>query len=273
MRTANPALNSKVFGRSGGRAYGSDSTGKAEAPGSYSAIVDSTVMTVQGAVLKTGFLTLLLGAAAVYTWDMSYKYAAAGNTAAIMPWLWGGMLGGLVLALVTIFVPRVSPFTSPLYAIAEGLFLGAISAYFEMMHPDIAFQAVGLTFCTLFAMLLLYTTGVIRATPAFQRGLMAATLGIMLVYLMTFVLGFFDVNIPYVHAASVGGSGWIGIGFNLFVVVIAALNLVLDFDLIEEGAKRRAPKYMEWYAAFGLLVTLVWLYIEILRLLSRIRNR
>ena len=251
MRTANPALNSKVFDRSEG-------------------MVDSTVMTVQGAVLKTGFLTLLLGAAAVYTWNKTYQ---AQSMAEIQPWLWGGMIGGLVLALITIFVPRISPITSPFYAIAEGLFLGAISAYFEMMYKGIAFQAVGLTFCTLFAMLLLYTNGVIRATPAFQRGLMAATMGIMLVYLMTFVLGFFGVNIPYIHSASVGGSSWIGIGFNLFVVAIAALNLVLDFNLIEEGARRRAPKYMEWYSAFGLLVTLVWLYIEILRLLSRLRNR
>ena len=254
MRTANPALNSRMFDRSEG-------------------MVDSTVMTVQGAVLKTGFLTLLLGAAAVFTWNKTYLAAQAGNMAAIQPWIWGGMIGGLVLALITIFVPRISAITSPFYAVAEGLFLGAISAYFEMMYPGIAFQAVGLTFCTLFGMLLLYTTGVIRATPAFQRGLMAATMGIMLVYLMTFVLGFFGVNIPYVHSASVGGSSWIGIGFNLFVVAIAALNLVLDFNLIEEGAKRRAPKYMEWYSAFGLLVTLVWLYIEILRLLSRLRSR
>ena len=251
MRTANPALNSKVFDRSEG-------------------MVDSTVMTVQGAVLKTGFLTLLLGAAAVFTWNKTYQ---AQSMAEIQPWLWGGMIGGLVLALITIFVPRISAITSPFYAIAEGLFLGAISAYFEMMYKGIAFQAVGLTFCTLFGMLLLYSTGVIRATPAFQRGLMAATMGIMLVYLMTFVLGFFGVNIPYIHSASVGGSSWIGIGFNLFVVAIAALNLVLDFNLIEEGARRRAPKYMEWYSAFGLLVTLVWLYIEILRLLSRLRSR
>ena len=249
MRTANPALNSKAFGRVEG-------------------MVDSTVMTVQGAVLKTGFLTILLGGAAVYTWDITYKYAAAGDMAAIQPWLWGGIISGLVLALITIFAPEASPFTSPLYAIAEGLFLGALSAIFEMQYPGIAFQAVGITFCTLFAMLLLYTTGVIRATPAFRRGIMAATFGIMLIYLLTWVLRMFSIGIPYIH-----GSGLVGIGFSLFVVVIAAMNLVLDFDLIEEGAKRRAPKYMEWYAAFGLLVTLVWLYIEILRLLSKLRSR
>ena len=243
MRTSNPALNSKAFGRVEG-------------------MVDSTVMTVQGAVLKTSFLTILLGGAAIYTWHLT---KAGENT---MPWLWGGMLGGLVLALITIFAPKASPFTSPLYAIAEGLFLGALSALYDEAYQGLPFQAVGLTFCTLFAMLLLYTTGVIRATPAFQRGIMAATCGIMLIYLLTWVLSFFGINMPLIH-----GNGLVGIGFSLFVVGIAALNLVLDFNLIEEGAKRRAPKYMEWYAAFGLLVTLVWLYLEMLRLLSKLRSR
>ena len=248
MRTANPALNSRAFGRVEG-------------------MVDSTVMTVQGAVLKTGFLTILLGGAAVYTWHL----AKTGGNA--MPWLWGGMLGGLVLALITIFAPKASPFTSPLYAIAEGFFLGALSAYYDARFPGLPIQAVCLTFCTLFAMLLLYTTGVIRATPAFRRGIMAATFGIMLIYLLTFVVRMFGGELPYIGVDSAGGADWIGIGFNLFVVVIAAMNLVLDFDFIEEGAKRRAPKYMEWYAAFGLLVTLVWLYLELLRLLSRLQRR
>ena len=188
--------------------------------------------------------------------------------AAIQPWLWGGLIAGLVLALITIFAPKAAPFTSPLYALAEGLFLGALSAFVEMQYPGIAFQAVGLTFCTLFAMLVLYTTGVIRATPAFRRGIMAATFGIMMIYLLSWILRMFGVEVPYIH-----GSGLVGIGFSLFVVVIAAMNLVLDFDLIEEGAKRGSPKYMEWFAAFGLLVTLVWLYIEILRLLSKLRQR
>ena len=248
MRTANPALNSRAFGRVEG-------------------MVDSTVMTAQGAVLKTGILTILLGGAAVYTWHL----AKVGDNA--MPWIWGGMLGGLALALVTIFAPKASPFTSPLYAIAEGLFLGALSALYDKRFPGLPIQAVGLTFCTLFAMLLLYTTGVIRATPAFRRGIMAATFGIMLIYLLTFVVRMFGGELPYIGVNSEGGADWIGIGFNLFVVVIAAMNLVLDFDFIEEGAKRRAPKYMEWYAAFGLLVTLVWLYLELLRLLSRLQRR
>ncbi len=249
MRTANPALNSRMFGRAEG-------------------MVDSAAMTVEGTALKAGFLTLLLGAAAVYTWDKTFQYVEAGNAAAIQPWLWGGLIAGLVLALITMFAPKAAPFTSPLYALAEGLFLGALSAFVEMQYPGIAFQAVGLTFCTLFAMLVLYTTGVIRATPAFRRGIMAATFGIMMIYLLSWILRMFGVEVPYIH-----GSGLVGIGFSLFVVVIAAMNLVLDFDLIEEGAKRGSPKYMEWFAAFGLLVTLVWLYIEILRLLSKLRQR
>ena len=251
MRTANPALNSKMFGRAEG-------------------MVDSAAMTVEGTALKAGFLTLLLGAAAVYTWDKTVQYAEVGNAAAIQPWLWGGLIGGLALAVITMFAPKAAPFTSPLYALAEGLFLGALSAFVEMQQPGIVFQAVGLTFCTLFAMLALYTTGVIRATPAFKRGIMAATFGIMMIYLLSWILRFpiFGIEVPYIHS-----SDWIGIGFSLFVVVIAAMNLVLDFDLIEEGAKRRAPKYMEWYAAFGLMVTLVWLYLEILRLLYKIKER
>jgi uncharacterized YccA/Bax inhibitor family protein len=158
--------------------------------------------------------------------------------------------------------------TAPLYAVLEGLVLGGLSATFEARFPGIVIQAVGLTFGTLFALLLAYKSGVIKATENFKLGVVAATGGIALVYLAGFVLGFFGVSIPYIH-----GSGTIGILFSLVVVVIAALNLVLDFDFIESGAASGAPKYMEWYAAFGLLVTLIWLYLEILRLLAKLRSR
>jgi len=173
-----------------------------------------------------------------------------------------------VLALVTTFKKTWSPVTAPLYALVEGFFLGAISAMFNARFEGIVFQAVLLTFCTLFALLFAYRSGLIKATENFKLGVVAATGGIALVYLATIVLGFFGIKIPMIH-----DSGIVGIGFSLFVVVIAALNLVLDFDFIENGVEQGAPKYMEWYGAFGLMVTLVWLYIEFLRLLSKLQSR
>jgi len=169
---------------------------------------------------------------------------------------------------VTVFKKEWSPVTAPMYALVEGFFLGAISAVFEARFPGIVFQAVLLTFGTLFALLVAYRSGLIKVTENFKLGVVAATGGIALLYLASFVLGFFNINVPVIHEA----SGW-GIAFSLFVVVVAALNLVLDFDFIENGAAARAPKYMEWYGAFGLMVTLVWLYVEFLRLLSKIQQR
>ena len=176
--------------------------------------------------------------------------------------------GGLILALVTTFKKEWAPVTAPLYALVEGFFLGAISAMYELRFDGIVFQAVALTFGTLGALLLAYRSGLIKATENFKLGVVAATGGIFLIYLVTFVLGFFGVNVPFVHE-----SGLLGIGFSLFVVVVAALNLVLDFDFIESGVDAGAPKYMEWYGAFGLMVTLVWLYVEFLRLLSKLQSR
>jgi uncharacterized YccA/Bax inhibitor family protein len=181
----------------------------------------------------------------------------------------GGLIGGFVVALVTIFKKNWSPFTAPIYALLEGLALGGISAIFEKMYPGVAIQAVGLTLGTLFVMLLAYKTGVIRATQSFKIGVIAATGGIAVFYLVEMVLGmFFHFNVPAINA-----SGPWGIAFSLFVVIIAALNLVLDFDMIETGVSGGAPKYMEWYGAFGLMVTLIWLYLEILRLLGKVRRR
>ena len=172
----------------------------------------------------------------------------------------GGAIGGFILAMVTIFKKTWAPVTAPLYALVEGFFLGSISAMYELRFDGIVFQAVMLTFGTLFALLMAYRSGLIKATENFKLGVIAATGGIALVYLATIVLGFFGINIPLIHE-----SGIVGIGFSLFVIVIAALNLVLDFDFIENGVEQGAPKYMEWYGAFGLMVTLVWLYIEFLR--------
>lgn len=247
MRTANPALNDKTFRN-------------------LPAAVDlDQAMTIQGTVNKTGMMLILLVISASWTWGMFYSHA---NPAAMYPWVIGGSIGGFAVAMITVFKKNWAGITAPLYAILEGLVLGSISAVFEAIYPGIVMQAVALTFGTLFGLLFAYRSGLIRVTENFKLGVVAATGGIALVYLASFILGFFGINMPFIHE-----SGLIGIGFSLFVVVIAALNLVLDFDFIEKGAEAGAPKFMEWYAAFGLMVTLIWLYIEILRLLSKLRGR
>lgn len=228
---------------------------------------DGGAMTLNGTVNKTGILLLLCVLTATFSWN-----AALGPDGSLAPggalFLWGGLIVGFILALVTSFKPAWSPVSAPLYALAEGLFLGGISAIFNARFPGIVMQAVLLTFGTLFALLMAYRSGWIKATENFKLGVVAATGGIALIYLATIVLRFFGISIPYIH-----DSGLIGIGFSLFVVVIAALNLVLDFDFIESGVEHGAPKHMEWYGAFGLMVTLVWLYIEFLRLLSKLQSR
>jgi len=244
MRTSNPALSEKAF------------TGQ---------VALGEAMTLQGTVNKTGLLLLCVVATSAWTWGMAHSETPE----AAIPWMMGGLIGGFVVALVTIFKKQWAPLTAPIYALLEGLALGGISAMFEKTYPGVAIQAIGLTFGTLFVMLLAYKTGMIRATQGFKLGVIAATGGIALLYLVEMVLGgFFHIQVP-----AINGSGTIGIGFSLFVVIIAALNLVLDFDMIESGVKLGAPKYMEWYGAFGLMVTLIWLYLEILRLLGKMRRR
>lgn len=247
MRTANPALNSSTFGWSATRAaYGQ-------------------VMTVNGTIFRTLILLLCVLATAGWTWN---QFLENHDPSAVAPYLLLGGIGGFVMALVTIFKKNWAPATAPLYALFEGLFLGGISAMFELRFPGIAMESVGLTFGTCLCMLVVYRTGLIRVTQKFTLGLVAATGGIALVYFATMILGFFHVQVPGIY-----GSGPVGVLFSLFVVVIAALNLVLDFDFIEQGAMRGQPKYMEWYGAFGLMVTLIWLYLEMLRLLSKLRER
>ena len=215
-------------------------------------------MTIQGTVNKTGLALLLLMASATLTW----------NSPEASGLIWVGALGGFIVALITIFNKTAAPYTVPVYAVLEGLFLGGISRIFESMYPGIVQQAVFLTFGTLGALLLAYRSGLIKATENFKLGVTAATGGIAFVYLVSIVMGFFGIHFSMIHS-----SGPMGILFSAFVVVIAALNLVMDFDFIEEGAENGAPKYMEWYGAFGLLVTLIWLYLEILRLLAKLRKR
>ena len=230
---------------------------------------DAGTMTLNGTVNKTAFLLVLTLAGARCTWSQVSAALAAGNPGAVMPWVWGGAIGGFVMALVTVFKKTWAPVTGPLYAVLEGLFLGAVSAMFELRFPGIVMQAVGLTFGTLAALLLAYRSGLIKATENFKLGVVAATGGIALLYLVNIGMRLFGFDgMGFIHESSL-----MGIAFSGFVVVIAALNLVLDFDFIENGVEQGAPKYMEWYAAFGLLVTLVWLYLEILRLLSKLQSR
>lgn len=229
-------------------------------------VTNENAMTVKGTLQKFGFLFLMTMGTAFYSW----KEAAEGGN--VMPLVIGGAIGGLVIAIVLMFKKEWSPYLAPLYALAEGLFVGAISAQYNYalaeVAPNIIINAVGLTFGTAIAMYLLYSFRIIRATQKFKAVVVTATAGIAIFYLIAFTLSFFGVTIPFLHEGSA-----IGIGFSVFVVALAALNLILDFDMIEQGAELGAPKYMEWYGAFGLLVTIVWLYLEILRLLSKLSSR
>jgi len=242
LRSGNPALNTKTFS-------GFDMTTEAS-------------MTIMGTVHKTALGLLLLMSTALFTWNMPAGDPRATGLMIV------GMIGGLIVAIITIFKHHLAKYTVPAYALLEGLALGGISKFFEVMYPGIVNQAVMLTFGTLGALLLAYRSGLIKATENFKLGVVAATGGIFFVYLLSWILSWFSVSIPLIHSNSN-----MGILFSIVVVVIAALNLVLDFDFIEEASEKGAPKYMEWYGAFGLLVTLIWLYLEILRLLAKLSSR
>ena len=237
FRTGNPALRDKAF----------------SAPNTT-----DTAMTIQGTVTKTMILLGCVVFSAMWLWTNNVT-----NFGLILP----AAIIGFVFAIATCMKPQWAPITAPLYALTEGIFIGMISMLFEKQYPGIVMQAVALTFGTLFSLLIVYKSGLIKVTENFKMGIFAATGGICFVYILSLVMSFFGVR-SFAYSASP-----IGIGFSLFVVVIAALNLVLDFDFIEKAAHSGAPKYMEWYGAFGLIVTLVWLYIEILRLLSKIQQR
>jgi uncharacterized YccA/Bax inhibitor family protein len=230
----------------------------------FEAVAEGEGMTIEGTVNRTYvlFLLLIVGVAGAVVADESALYGL----------MMLGAIGGLVVALVTVFRKQWAPITAPIYALLEGLFVGAISLVMEAAYPGIVLPAVSLTFGTLFALLAAYRSGLIKVTENFKLGVAAATGAIFVVYLAQFVLGLVGVQVGVLHEA-IFGAGLLGIGVSVVVIVVAALNLVLDFDFIEQGAAARAPKYMEWYGAFGLLVTLIWLYLEILRLLSKLRSR
>jgi len=239
-RSGNPALTSEVFSKSIS-SYGE-------------------TMTLQGTVNKTAFSLFLLIAAGSFTFSPDYSWL-----------IWPGFIGGFIVAMITIFKKTWAPVTVPIYAVLEGLALGGISfMYKEAFYPGIVSQAILLTVSIFAALLFAYKTRIIKPTENFKLGVFAATGGIFLVYIASLIMSFFGASMPIMDPSN---ASLLSIGFSLFVVVIASLNLVLDFDFIEEGAEKGAPKYMEWYGAFGLLVTLVWLYLEILRLLAKLNSR
>ena len=244
-RTGNPGLNEKTFASLPRLGIGVEG------------------MTLKGTIDKSFLLLIVLMATAFWPWSQMVN----GDAQTIYPTMLVGALGGLVLALIISFKANLAPYLAIPYAALEGLFVGAISAIFEQRYHGIAIQAVGLTFGVLAVLLIAYRLGLIRVTAQFRAMVIGATGGIALLYLATWILGFFHVAVPVLYAATP-----LGIGISLVIVGVAALNLVLDFDLIERGVAGGAPKYMEWYSAFGLLVTLVWLYFELLRLLSKVRR-
>jgi uncharacterized YccA/Bax inhibitor family protein len=244
FRSTNPVLKEKAFA-------GSIPTGE--------------VMTIQGTVNKTGLLLLCVVVTAAWTWGLGHSQ----EPTAAVPWMLGGLIAGFILAMVTVFKQTWAPITAPIYALCEGLVLGGISAILDKSYPGIAVQAVGLTLGVMFVLLLAYKFGIVRATRGFKLGVIAATGAIALVYAVSMLMRLFGAGgISVLYSSSP-----LGIGISLFIVVIASLNLVLDFDMIETAARVGAPKHMEWYGAFGLMVTLIWLYMEILRLLAKMRRR
>lgn len=269
MRTSNPALNDKVFAPAqtsviDTTAVAGGAFGQGQAP-PY-APTQGEAMTVGGVVEKSAFLLLLLVASAAFGWSQVDQTDLGAPQ--VPGWLLVAVFAGLGIAVLTIFKPRLSPYTSPVYALVEGLVVGAISAVYNARFEGIVLQAVGLTIGVFVVMLALFALKIIKVTDRLRSGIMAATGAVMLVYIASFVLRLFGADVPFIH-----DTGLFGIGFSLAVVVIASMNLLLDFDLIARGAAAGAPKHMEWYGAFGLLVTLVWLYLELLRLLSKLRSR
>jgi uncharacterized YccA/Bax inhibitor family protein len=246
-RSGNPSLNDRVFGSQPRPAYGEER------------------MTLQGSINKSFLLLVVLLAGAFWPWS---QYLSTGDASVVGTPLLVGALGGFILAMIISFKANLAPVLSIPYAALEGLALGSISALLERKYPGIAIQAVGLTFAVFAVMLLAYKLNIIRATERFRSVVIGATGAIALVYIVSMVLGFFHIAVPLLNSSSP-----LGIVVSLVIVGVAALNLILDFDFIESGAAQGAPRYMEWYAAFGLLVTMVWLYLEILRLLSKMRDR
>ena len=276
--TANPALGDSAMDRIRAQANTALAGGgrtTARMPGE-AAEQRTDVMTVSGTSLKCLMLLGLVLVTAAIAWGLAIDPTSGQRSPWLLPLVIGGAIGGLIVALITIFKPRTSPVTAPIYAALEGLVLGAISALFHEMYDvegtglqnSIVFQAVLLTLSIAASMFALYALRIIKVTAKLRAGIMIATMGVFLTYAVSFVLGFFGMSVPFLHS-----SGPMGIGISVLIVGIAAFNLLLDFDFIERGSQEGMPKWAEWYGAFGLMVTLVWLYLEVLRLLAKLRSR
>ena len=253
-RTSNPIFGKRTFEQAYANSYGEET------------------MTLNGTINKTILVLLFVLAAAFYTWRQFFEVYDPSNPSiaisSIVKFLAIGGIGGFIIAMVATFTPKWSGFTTPIYAIFEGMFLGGLSAIFEAQYPGLVIRAVALTFAVFFSMLLIYRQRIIKVTGSFRRGMLSALFGLMMVYLVSWIAGMFGANVSYLY-----GGGTFGLVFSLIVTGISAFSLMLDFDFIEKNAAYRAPKYMEWYSVFGLLVSLVWLYINILRLLSILSRR
>ena len=271
MRTSNPALNDKVFDREIQHANAGAAGGRIARPpvddrvSPWTPPPSADTMTIGGTISAAAVLLTLLMAAGWVGWA---QVATTPGEVHVPGWLLPAMLVGLGIAFLTIFKPRLARFTAPVYALVEGVLLGALSHVFNLQYKGIVVQSVGLTLAVFGILLFLYATRVIKVTEKLRMGIVAATGAVVVVYMVSLVLRLFGADVPFIHDASP-----LGILISLAVVVIAAMNLVLDFDFIERGAAKGAPKYMEWYGAFGLLVTLVWLYLELMRLVAKLRSR
>ena len=245
FRSGNPALSSKIFENEKNRNNGP--------------LIKDDVMTIKGTVDKTAMSILLLLMAGYFSF-----------TEDSMIFMITGLIGGIITLIITIRKKHLSPITVPVYAMFQGLMLGGISFMYGQLFEGIVFNAIMITVSILISLLFAYRSGIIKATENFKLGVFAATGGLALFYLISFIGSFFGLGFSVMDPTN---ASLFSIGFSLVVIVIASLNLVLDFDFIEEGAEKGAPKYMEWYGAFGLIVTLVWLYLEVLRLLAKLSSR
>lgn len=269
LRNSNPALNEKAFqrlaGTEAGWAAGTQPLEDAYAAPSAGPIAHTDAMTVGGTVWATASLLVLVVASGVYGW---ISVDVTSDTVSLPGWIFPVVLGALGVAMVTIFKPNLARFTAPVYALLQGAFVGAISGLYNTAYEGIVVQAVGLTIGVFAVMLFLYGTRIIKVTEKLRMGIVAATGAIVLVYVANMILSLFNAEVPFLH-----DTGPLGIGISLLIVGVAAFNLLLDFDFVERGVAAGAPKKMEWYAAFGLVVTIVWLYLELLRLLAKLQGR